>query len=77
MKRILLIGILGTIVATTSCNNQEPKSTEKQEHITGNLLSPYAVSKKTDEIQYHANRLIEEPGLYQSLLNFERSVCAI
>ena len=31
MKKTLFIGLLGTIVATTSCNNQEPKSTEKQE----------------------------------------------
>lgn len=34
MKKTLFVGLLGTIVATTSCNNQEPKSTEKQEQTT-------------------------------------------
>lgn len=40
MKRTLLIGILGTIVAITSCNNQEPKSTEKQEQNITEAESP-------------------------------------
>lgn len=36
--------------ASSSSVYGDDKSTEKQEHITGNLLSPYAVSKKTDEL---------------------------
>ncbi|MCD6017956.1 MAG: hypothetical protein K0S53_1077 [Bacteroidetes bacterium] len=38
------------IYASSSSVYGDDKSTEKQEHITGNLLSPYAVSKKTDEL---------------------------
>jgi hypothetical protein len=37
MKKTLFIGLLGAIVATTSCNNQEPKSTEKQEQTTADV----------------------------------------
>lgn len=38
------------IYASSSSVYGDDKSTEKLEHITGNLLSPYAVSKKTDEL---------------------------
>lgn len=38
------------VYASSSSVYGNDKSTEKQEHITGNLLSPYAVSKKTDEL---------------------------
>ncbi len=38
------------VYASSSSVYGDDKSTEKQEHITGNLLSPYAVSKKTDEL---------------------------
>ncbi len=57
--------VTGFITILTAAKNQQVKrviyassssvygddlSTEKQEHITGELLSPYAVSKKTDEL---------------------------
>ena len=57
--------VTGFITMLTAAKNQQVKrviyassssvygddiSTEKQEHITGQLLSPYAVSKKTDEL---------------------------
>ena len=57
--------VTGFITLLTAAKNQQVKrvvyassssvygddmSTEKQEHITGNLLSPYAVSKKTNEL---------------------------
>lgn len=38
------------IYASSSSVYGDDFSSEKQEHITGNLLSPYAVSKKTDEL---------------------------
>ncbi len=38
------------IYASSSSVYGDDQSTEKLEHITGNLLSPYAVSKKTDEL---------------------------
>lgn len=38
------------VYASSSSVYGDDKSTEKLEHITGNLLSPYAVSKKTDEL---------------------------
>lgn len=38
------------VYASSSSVYGDDKSTEKHEHITGNLLSPYAVSKKTDEL---------------------------
>lgn len=38
------------IYASSSSVYGDDLSTEKQEHITGQLLSPYAVSKKTDEL---------------------------
>lgn len=38
------------VYASSSSVYGDNKNTEKQEHITGNLLSPYAVSKKTDEL---------------------------
>ena len=38
------------VYASSSSVYGDDKSSEKQEHITGNLLSPYAVSKKTDEL---------------------------
>ena len=38
------------VYASSSSVYGDDKSLEKQEHITGNLLSPYAVSKKTDEL---------------------------
>ena len=38
------------VFASSSSVYGDDKSIEKQEHITGNLLSPYAVSKKTDEL---------------------------
>lgn len=38
------------VYASSSSVYGDDKSTEKQEYITGNLLSPYAVSKKTDEL---------------------------
>ncbi|MBI3519747.1 MAG: SDR family oxidoreductase [Bacteroidetes bacterium] len=43
-------GVQRVIYASSSSVYGDDKSTEKQEHITGNLLSPYAVSKKTDEL---------------------------
>ncbi len=57
--------VTGFITILTAAKNQQVKrvvyassssvygddvSAEKQEHITGKLLSPYAVSKKTDEL---------------------------
>jgi UDP-N-acetylglucosamine 4-epimerase len=38
------------VYASSSSVYGDDKSIEKQEQITGNLLSPYAVSKKTDEL---------------------------
>lgn len=38
------------VYASSSSVYGDDLSIEKQEHITGNLLSPYAVSKKTDEL---------------------------
>lgn len=38
------------VYASSSSVYGDDKSQEKQEHITGNLLSPYAVSKKADEL---------------------------
>lgn len=38
------------VYASSSSVYGDDLSVEKQEHITGNLLSPYAVSKKTDEL---------------------------
>ncbi len=38
------------IYASSSSVYGDDMSIEKQEHITGNLLSPYAVSKKTNEL---------------------------
>jgi UDP-N-acetylglucosamine 4-epimerase len=38
------------VYASSSSVYGDDKSTEKQEHITGNLLSPYAVTKKADEL---------------------------
>ncbi len=38
------------VYASSSSVYGDDKSAEKQEHITGNLLSPYAVSKKADEL---------------------------
>jgi UDP-N-acetylglucosamine 4-epimerase len=38
------------VYASSSSVYGDDMSTEKQEHLTGNLLSPYAVSKKTDEL---------------------------
>lgn len=38
------------VYASSSSVYGDDVSTQKQEHITGNLLSPYAVSKKTDEL---------------------------
>ncbi|MES2514161.1 MAG: SDR family oxidoreductase [Bacteroidota bacterium] len=38
------------VYASSSSVYGDDKSTEKREHITGNLLSPYAVSKKTNEL---------------------------
>jgi len=38
------------VYASSSSVYGDDESIEKQEHITGNLLSPYAVSKKTDEL---------------------------
>jgi len=38
------------VYASSSSVYGDDASIEKQEHITGNLLSPYAVSKKTDEL---------------------------
>ena len=38
------------VYASSSSVYGDDKSSEKQESITGNLLSPYAVSKKTDEL---------------------------
>ena len=38
------------VYASSSSVYGDDTSTEKQEHITGNSLSPYAVSKKTDEL---------------------------
>ena len=38
------------VYASSSSVYGDDKSEEKQERITGNLLSPYAVSKKTDEL---------------------------
>ena len=43
-------GVKRVVYASSSSVYGDDKSTEKQEHITGNLLSPYAVSKKTDEL---------------------------
>ncbi len=43
-------GVKRVIYASSSSVYGDDKSTEKQEQITGNLLSPYAVSKKTDEL---------------------------
>ncbi len=38
------------VYASSSSVYGDDKNAEKQEHITGSLLSPYAVSKKTDEL---------------------------
>lgn len=38
------------VYASSSSVYGDDQSAEKQENITGNLLSPYAVSKKTDEL---------------------------
>ena len=38
------------VYASSSSVYGDDKSMEKREHVTGNLLSPYAVSKKTDEL---------------------------
>ena len=38
------------VYASSSSVYGDDMSAEKQEHITGNLLSPYAVSKKTNEL---------------------------
>jgi UDP-N-acetylglucosamine 4-epimerase len=43
-------GVKRVIYASSSSVYGDDKSAEKQEPITGNLLSPYAVSKKTDEL---------------------------
>jgi UDP-N-acetylglucosamine 4-epimerase len=43
-------GVKRVVYASSSSVYGDDKSAEKQEHITGNLLSPYAVSKKTDEL---------------------------
>ncbi len=43
-------GVKKIIYASSSSVYGDDASTEKQEHITGNLLSPYAVSKKTNEL---------------------------
>lgn len=43
-------GVKKVIYASSSSVYGDDASTEKQEHITGNLLSPYAVSKKTNEL---------------------------
>lgn len=43
-------GVKRVVYASSSSVYGDDKSIEKQEHITGNLLSPYAVSKKTDEL---------------------------
>jgi UDP-N-acetylglucosamine 4-epimerase len=43
-------GVKRIVYASSSSVYGDDKSNEKQEHITGNLLSPYAVSKKTDEL---------------------------
>lgn len=43
-------GVKRVIYASSSSVYGDDKSSEKQEHITGNLLSPYAVSKKADEL---------------------------
>ena len=43
-------GVKRVVYASSSSVYGDDKSTEKQEHITGHLLSPYAVSKKTDEL---------------------------
>ena len=43
-------GVKRVVYASSSSVYGDDKSSEKQEHITGNLLSPYAVSKKTDEL---------------------------
>jgi len=38
------------VYASSSSVYGDDQSQEKQEHVTGKLLSPYAVSKKTDEL---------------------------
>jgi len=43
-------GVKRVVYASSSSVYGDDQSIEKQEHITGNLLSPYAVSKKTDEL---------------------------
>lgn len=43
-------GVKRVVYASSSSVYGDDQSTEKQEYITGNLLSPYAVSKKTDEL---------------------------
>jgi hypothetical protein len=66
--------ILTRGLITTPDSMRAPKTFKRK------ILNPLignAVSKKIDDTQYQANRLIAEPGLYQSLLNFERSVCTI
>ncbi len=52
MKKILFIGLLGTIVGTTSCNNQEPKSTEKQEQTTTDIK---AIEEEQSPIEIELN----------------------
>ena len=54
------------IYASSSSVYGDDMSAEKQEHITGNLLSPYAVSKKTNELYaaiFHKSYNIEIIGL--------------
>ncbi|MBA4240157.1 MAG: LPS biosynthesis protein WbpP [Sphingobacteriaceae bacterium] len=43
-------GVKRVVYASSSSVYGDDQSIEKQEHITGNLLSPYAVSKKTNEL---------------------------
>lgn len=43
-------GVKRVVYASSSSVYGDDKSAVKQEHITGHLLSPYAVSKKTDEL---------------------------
>lgn len=43
-------GIKRVIYASSSSVYGDDNNVEKHEHITGNLLSPYAVSKKADEL---------------------------
>jgi hypothetical protein len=67
-----LIRTLGLI--TTPDSMRDPKAFKRK---ILNPLKGNAVSKKIDDKKYQDSRLIAEPGLYQLLLNFERSVCDI